>query len=153
MGIFYFYTMKYTCQTTIHLPRQRVIELFDNPDHLKEWMPGLVSFSAVSGVPGQPGAVSRLEFQLGKRKMVMTETITIRNLPFEFSGTYEMNNVYNEVRNYFEETPQGQTIHRTENYFRFSGVMKIFAWMMGGTFRKTSQDYLERFKAFAESKG
>ncbi|MFN8155287.1 MAG: SRPBCC family protein [Bacteroidia bacterium] len=145
--------MKYTCETIIRLPRKRVIELFDNPDNLKEWMPGLVKFEHVSGVAGQPGAVSRLEFQLGKRKMIMTETVTVRNLPDEFSGTYIVNGAFNEVRNFFEETVEGYTRHRTENYFRFSGIMKIFAWMMAGTFRKTSQDYLERFKAFAEQQG
>lgn len=151
--IFYFYTMNYTCETTIRLPRQRVVELFDDPENLKEWMPGLVKFEAVSGVPGQPGAVSRLEFLLGKRKMVMVETVKVRNLPHEFTGSYEMNNVYNEVRNLFEELPDGNTRLKTENYFRFSGVMKLFAWMMGGAFKKTSQDYLERFKSFAESRG
>jgi uncharacterized protein YndB with AHSA1/START domain len=66
--------MRYSCEVIINLPRQRVIELFDNPENLKHWMPGLISFEPVSGVPGQPGAISRLEFQMGKRKMVMTET-------------------------------------------------------------------------------
>ena len=145
--------MNYTCETIIRLPRQRVIELFDNPDNLKEWMPGLVSFEHISGNPGQPGAVSRLVFQLGKRKMVMTETVKVRRLPDEFTGTYDMNGVYNEVKNFFAETQEGFTHYKTENYFRFTGIMKIFAWMMGSTFRKTSQDYLDRFKAFAEKQG
>lgn len=142
--------MKYTCETTIRLPRQRVIELFDNPENLKYWMPGLEKFEHINGEPGKPGAQSRLEFKMGKRKMVMIETITVRNLPHEFSGTYEVNNVYNEVKNFFEELPDGTTKYSTENHFRFSGVMKIFAFFMGSAFRKTSQDYLERFKAFAE---
>lgn len=145
--------MKYTCETLINLPRTRVVELFDNPDNLKEWMPGLVKFEGVSGTPGQPGAVSRLEFQLGKRRMIMTETVKVRNLPNEFTGSYVMNNVYNEVQNLFEETADGKTKLMTVNYFRFSGVMKLIAWMMGSAFKKTSQDYLDRFKAFAERKG
>jgi hypothetical protein len=144
--------MRYSCEVIINLPRQRVIELFDNPENLKHWMPGLISFEPVSGVPGQPGAISRLEFQMGKRKMVMTETITVRNLPSEFSGTYDVQNVYNEVKNYFEEVGPQQTRYSTDNYFRFSGVMKLFAFFMQSAFKKTSQDYLNRFKAFAESK-
>lgn len=143
--------MRYSCEVTINLPRQRVIELFDNPENLKHWMPGLISFEPVSGTPGQPGAISRLEFQMGKRKMVMTETITVRNLPHEFSGTYDVQNVYNEVKNYFEEVGPDKTRYSTNNYFKFTGVMKLFAFFMQGTFKKTSQDYLNRFKAFAES--
>jgi len=145
--------MKYTCETIIQLPRQRVIELFDNPENLKFWMPGLEKFEHIRGEPGKPGSQSRLEFKMGKRKMVMIETITVRNLPTEFSGTYEVNNVSNEVRNFFEELPDGTTKYSTENYFRFSGVMKLFAFIMGGAFKKTSQNYLERFKAFAEKQG
>lgn len=143
--------MRYSCEVTINLPRQRVVELFDNPENLKHWMPGLISFEPVSGTPGQPGAISRLEFQMGKRKMVMTETVTVRNLPDEFSGTYNVQNVYNEVKNYFEEIGLQQTRYSTDNYFKFSGVMKLFAFFMQSTFKKTSQDYLNRFKAFAES--
>jgi len=145
--------MKYTCETIIQLPRQRVIELFDNPENLKFWMPGLEKFEHIRGEPGKPGSQSRLEFKMGKRKMVMIETITVRNLPTEFSGTYEVNNVSNEVRNFFEELPDGTTKYSTENYFRFSVVMKLFAFIMGGAFKKTSQNYLERFKAFAEKQG
>jgi hypothetical protein len=60
-------------------------------------------------------------------------------------------NVYNEVKNYFEEVGPQQTRYSTDNYFRFSGVMKLFAFFMQSAFKKTSQDYLNRFKAFAES--
>lgn len=143
--------MRYSCEVTINLPRQRVVELFDNPENLKHWMPGLISFEPVSGTPGQPGAISRLEFQMGKRNMVMTETVTVRNLPYEFSGTYNVQNVYNEVKNHFEEIGPQHTRYSTDNYFKFSGVMKLFAFFMQSTFKKTSQDYLNRFKAFAES--
>jgi uncharacterized protein YndB with AHSA1/START domain len=40
--------MKYTCEITIDRPRARVIELFDNPENLKQWQPELVSFEHVS---------------------------------------------------------------------------------------------------------
>lgn len=44
--------MKYELEITINLPRERVIELFDNPDNLKKWQEGLQSFSHRSGTPG-----------------------------------------------------------------------------------------------------
>lgn len=36
--------MKYTCEITINQPLNKVIELFDNPDNLKHWQPGLASW-------------------------------------------------------------------------------------------------------------
>jgi hypothetical protein len=33
--------MNYTCEVVIDLPRDRVIELFDNPQNLTKWQPGL----------------------------------------------------------------------------------------------------------------
>ena len=61
--------MKYSVDIEIDLPRARVVELFDNPDNLKHWQPGLVSFEAISGVPGEPGGRSRLRYQMGKKEI------------------------------------------------------------------------------------
>ena len=40
---------------------------------------------------------------MGKREIDMIETITVKNLPKEFSATYEAKGVWNEMKNYFEE--------------------------------------------------
>ncbi len=143
--------MTYTNETVIDLPREKVIELFDNPDNLKEWMPDLISIEHISGTPGQPGAKSVLRFKMGKRKMAMTETVTVRNLPEEFSGNYEMNQVFNEVKNKFIELGSSKTKLVTESTFKFSGIMRLLSIFMKGTFVKTSQRNLERFKTFAEA--
>lgn len=143
--------MQYSNEIEIHLPLEKTVALFDNPEHLKEWMPGLISFEAISGVPGQPGARAKLIFRMGKRMMEMTETVTVRNLPDEFSGTYEMKNVYNEVKNKFTEIGPDITKYTTESTFRFSGIMRFFSLFMKSTFKKTSQNYLLRFKQFAEN--
>ncbi|MBK7865902.1 MAG: SRPBCC family protein [Ignavibacteriales bacterium] len=142
--------MKFDCEIEINLPVARVVELFDNPENLKHWQPGLLSFEHISGTPGHPGAKSRLKFQMGKREIEMIETITVRNLPREFSGTYEAKGVYNEVKNFFTPVGGNKTIYKTENEFRFSGFMKIIGFIMPGTFRKESMKYLIRFKEFAE---
>jgi hypothetical protein len=142
--------MKYTTEIEINLPVEKVVSLFDNPDNLKKWMKGLVSFEPVSGVPGQVGAKSRLMFNMQGRKIEMIETITVRNLPAEFSGTYEAKGVYNIVRNRFADIGNGRTNYSTEQEFRFSGFMKIIGMLMPGTFKKQSMKYLEDFKVFAE---
>lgn len=144
--------MKYTCEVEINQPVNKVIALFDNPENLKKWMDGLQSFEHLSGEPGQPGAKSRLKFKMGKREMEMIETVTVRNLPEEFSGTYEMNGTSNTIKNKFIPISDNRTKYITENEFQFHNLMmKILAFLMPGMFKKQSMKYLESFRKFAES--
>ena len=76
--------MTYTTEVIIHLPRLKVIELFDSTENLYKWQKGLKSFESVSGEPGQEGALSRMVFKARKGDLVLTETITRRNFPDEF---------------------------------------------------------------------
>lgn len=144
--------MKYTNEIVIDLPVSRVIELFDDPANLKEWMAGLQSFEHISGTPGQPGAKSRLKFYMNNREIEMIETITTRDLPREFSGTYEAKGVYNIITNRFIPDGPGKTRWIAENEFHLSGFMKLIGFLMPGAFKKQSQKYLEDFKKFAENK-
>jgi hypothetical protein len=59
--------MKYSLQIDIALPRDRVIELFDNSDNLHCWQPGLVSYEHLSGEPGQVDAKAKLVYKMGNR--------------------------------------------------------------------------------------
>lgn len=86
--------MKYRCEVTIDTPRDRVIELFDNPDNMSKW---------------QPGAKSRLIYNQKGRRIEMIETIIRRELPDEFTGTYRAKGVENWVSNRFMEEESGQT--------------------------------------------
>lgn len=142
--------MKYVNEIEIDHPIEKVIELFDNPANMDKWMEGLQSFEAISGTPGQPGAKSRMKFKMGKREIEMIETITVRNLPSEFSGTYEAKGVFNVVKNRFVALPGNRTKYITENEFRFTGFMKLIAWLMPGAFKKQSMKYLTDFKNFVE---
>lgn len=145
--------MKYSVEITIDLSRTRVIELFDNPDNLKEWQPGLISFENISGDPGKVGTKSKLLYKIGKREIEMIETITVNNLPDEFSGTFKAKGVYNEVRNYFHESGENQTLWVSENLFETKGFMRLLVFFMPGSFKKQSYKYLEYFKEFAEKQG
>ncbi len=142
--------MKYNVEITINLPRTKVIELFDNTENLYKWQPGLMSFDHLSGTPGEVGAKSKLLYKMGRREIEMIETITVKNFPDEFSGTYEAKGVWNEVKNYFHELDENTTKWVSENEFRCSGFMKIFTLLMPGSFKKETQKYLEQFKEFAE---
>lgn len=144
--------MKYSNEIEINLPRKKVIELFDNPDNMAKWQEGFVSFEPLSGKPGKEGSTAKLKYKMGKREVEMVETITKRNLPDEFHGTYEAKNVYNEVNNIFID--QGDsTKWVSDNVFQFSGFMKLFAFFMPGAFKKQSLKYMKDFKSFAENDG
>ena len=142
--------MKFTVEIDIELPRQRVIELFDDPDNLSRWMPGLVSHELTAGEPGQVGARSRLIVQTGKRHVEMVETITARNLPDEISGTLDAPGVHNVIRNRFIELSPSRTRWISENAFELRGLMRGLGLLLRSELPRQSRLYLEAFKAFAE---
>ena len=140
----------YTNEVTIKAPRDKVVELFDSQDNLAKWQPGFISLSHISGEPGQVGAKSALKYKMGKREIEMVETITAKNLPELFSGTYEAKKVWNKVQNHFEIIDENTTKYWTENEFKMRGFMKLMAFLMPGAFKKQSQKYLDLFKDFVE---
>ncbi|MEP2935000.1 MAG: SRPBCC family protein [Gilvibacter sp.] len=144
--------MKYTCQIIIDKPLEEVIDKLDNADNMKHWQKGLQSYSFVSGTPGQEGAKMDLEYQMGKRHVKMTETITKNNFPNEFHANYDAKGVHNIQENYFTQLPNGSTEWRSVSIFKFSNFgLKLFGWLMPGVFKKQSMSYLQDFKAFAEN--
>lgn len=142
--------MKYTSQVIIDKPIEEVVTLFSNPENMKEWQPGFVHMENISGTPNENGAISELTYHMGKRTVVMKETIVNNNLPEELSVIFEAPNVYNVQRNSFMSISEDKTKYISENEFRFSGVMKLFGWLMPGQFKKQTQKYLDLFKEFAE---
>ncbi len=141
----------YTVHIDIALPRDRVIELFDNPDNLAKWQTGLQSFERISGEPGQPGAKSKLVFLNGKHRIELIETVTERNLPDEFNGSYEWGGGKNTLRNRFIELGPDRTRWESTCAYEFSTLMlKLMGVFCPGMFRKQNLKFLENFKAFAE---
>lgn len=143
--------MKYTSEIEINLPVNKVIELFDNPDNISKWQPNLLSFKHLSGTSGQEGAKSKLRYKMNNSEIEMIETITKRNLPDEFSGTYEAKGVFNIVKNKFVDLGNLKTKWIVENEFRLSGFMRLMGLLMPGAFRKESFKIMKQFKDFAES--
>lgn len=143
--------MKYSVEIEINKPVSKVIELFDSVDNMYKWMEGLEKFEHLSGTPGEVGAKSRLTFKIKNRSMEMIETITVKNLPTEFSGTYDAKGVHNIVKNFFHDLPGDKTRYVSEQEFQFKGFMKFIAFLMPGMFKKQSVKHLEAFKKFAEN--
>jgi hypothetical protein len=142
--------MKYI-NSIINKPMDEVISLFDSFDNMRKWQPELQTIDHFSGTPGEVGAKTRLVYQHGKRTTEMIETVKVRNLPEEISGSYETKGVINHMYNSFRETSVGNTEWYSESEFIFTGFMKYIAWMMKGSFKKMSFKFMKNFKEFAES--
>ena len=142
---------EYTVEIEIALPRDRVIELFDNPDNLIKWQTGLQSFEPISGDPGQPGAKSKLVYKNGKHTIELIETVTECNLPEEFNGIYEWSGGRNTLRNRFIALGPNRTKWESTCSYQFSSFMlKMMGLFCPGMFRKQNLSFLKNFKAFAE---
>lgn len=144
--------MKYTSKITINLPREEVIKKLDKVDNMKHWQKGLIAYEQLHGAPGQPGAKMRLDYQMGKRKLSMIETIIENKFPSEFHVNYDAKGVHNTQLNFFNKIDDGTTEWISETEFQFQGFgMKLMGWLMPGAFKKQSMKYLNDFKNFAET--
>ena len=115
--------MKYHLEIEINQPRERVAELFGNPENLAFWQPGFVSLEHLSGEEGEAGSKSRLLYKNRGRDVEMIETVTVDNLPDEFSATYEAKGMLIAVNNRFEEAGPGRTRWSSDNEGQVSGIM------------------------------
>ena len=144
--------MKFTCFVDINLPIHEVIERFDNEENLKEWQDGFIGIEHIEGVKGEVGAKSNMTYKIGKKDMVLTETILVKNFPHEFTGLYEAKEMVNTMKNTFQPLSENQTRYSSEiEYTQFNGIMvKLMATLMPFIFKKQVQKWMNQFKAFAE---
>lgn len=143
--------MKYTTEIFINLPREEFIKKLDDPENMKHWQRGLTGYKHLMGAPGHEGSKMELRYKMGKRDMVLVETIIKRNLPHEFHAIYDAKGVHNIQKNYFKDLSEHRTKWVSESEFQFSGfMMKAMAFFMPSAFKKQSMKYAQDFKAFAE---
>ncbi len=143
--------MKFTLELVINRSREEVWRIFDNPDNMKKWQPALKKFEPQSGTPGQVGAVSKLTYVENGREIVLIETITSRNEPEEFSGTYQNPMALNSIKNRFIKVDENRTKWIIECEFTFSGFWKLLSPLMKGMIKKRTEKDINQFKKLAES--
>lgn len=142
--------MKFHIELVVDIPFARLIELFEDPNNLKKWQPNVISFKHLTGEIGQPGATSRIRYNLVVKTIDIKETILKRNLPEEFVLRHETEGVANIISNNFKEIAPNKTRWIMENNFQFSGLKKFAALALKGVFKKQTELTMERFKKFAE---
>jgi carbon monoxide dehydrogenase subunit G len=142
--------MKYSVEIELDAPVEKVVALFDQPGNMKHWMPNMVSFEALSGTPGQVGAKSLIKFQNKRKVTTMTETVLVRDLPREFSGSYEFQGITYVVKNHFIALSPDKTRYVSDQDFQLTGLMKLFGLLMPWMFKRESMKHMAGFKAFVE---
>jgi len=144
--------LKFKLELTINKPLAEVWKAFDNIENMRKWQPTLIKFEPVSGIPGQPGAVSKLTYEEGGREFTLIEKIIHRDEPNSFDGVYENNFADNIIRNKFIELGQHQTVWAMETEFRFKTlIMKLMGPLMKKNFVARTQKDMERFKEMVEN--
>ncbi len=144
--------MRYSITETIGRPRSEVAALFEDPANLPHWQEAFVSLEPLSGPPGAAGSKTRLTYRMGRREIVMEETIEENALPERFTAVYEAPGVWNRCANHFSEPAPGRTDWRMENEFRCRGFMRLMTLFLPGMFRRQTAKSMADFRRFAESR-
>lgn len=143
--------MKFTEEVVIDRALGHVMQLADNPDNIRHLQPELVSIELLNGPPRQPGAKSRLVYNINGRRMEMIETIVVNNIPEETTSTYETKGLVHTITNRFVELDDNSTKMISDNDLHFTGFMKLMGKVVQGELVKQSKKNIANFKAFAES--
>ena len=143
--------VKYALRISIALPRERVAELFGDPQTWQHWQMSLVDYEPMSGKPGEPGSKTRLLHRFGRRCVEMIESVESSNLPEELVCVYEAPGAWNRVAHRFHELTPTETDWEFDTEFRCTGPLRLLAWLAPGVFRKASLRDMQAFKRFAEA--
>jgi hypothetical protein len=143
--------MKYTLELLVNKPRVEVWKIFDNPENTKIWQPSLTEIETISGIQGQPGAVSRLSYMENGREFSLSERITERVELNCLVRVYENAFADNTIKNRFIEQGNDQTMWTMETEYRFKTlIMKILGPVLKKNYVARSQREMERFKELVE---
>jgi uncharacterized protein YndB with AHSA1/START domain len=143
--------LTYSCDITIAAPRERVVALANDREKFHEWQGELVSLAHLSGAPGREGARTALVYRTGGRRLEVVETITAFEPPSRICAIYEAANLRSEVESTFTETPEGNTRWQLRSRLDCSGLMRLTAILLPGSFRKQTARAMQEFKDFAEA--
>lgn len=144
--------MKFNHSIIINKPRDIVVKYFADPQYLKEYQDGFIKKELVSGIPGEDGAISKMYYDDGKRKMELTETITANRLPDYFDASYHHMHMDNTLKSTFTAISENQTRYDSDGeYTAFRGfIPKMMGLFFPGIFRRQAQKWLNNFKEFVE---
>jgi len=144
--------MKFNGAVEIAKPRAEVVKYFSDPAYLGEYQDGFVKKEFESGNEGRDGAISKMYYQQGNRKLELTETITANRLPNTFEAHYHHIHMDNTMKCTFVEIDEQNTRYEYEfEYTRINWFMpKLIAILFPSMYRKQGEKWMKQFKEFVE---
>lgn len=145
--------MKIRGYIDIKQSREKVTQLFADPNNLKEYQDTFIRKELVLGHQGEVGAVSNMYYRFGKKEMLLVETITKNDLPQRFEAHFHHAHMDNTMVCEFTALDSNSTRYDYEyEYTRINWVMpKLMAILFPSMYRKPAEKWLRQFKAFAEA--
>ena len=144
--------MKYTTNIILELPRNKVIQLFEDSSLLEYWQRGLKSTKLIKGKDGEVSSKRKLKIELEGQKITMFETIIDKKLPDYWHGLYTGKGFKSTQKNYFTMVDKNKTHWKCESEFKFSGFMILVSKVLPDIFKKRSNLVMKDFKNFAENR-
>ena len=142
--------MKSIFETEINIPREKLSELYADPENIIKWMSDIEKYEPISGTPGMPG--SKYYLIPKKGNMVFTATVLNRDLPDEIRLNLEASNVDVLVTGKFIALSPDMTKFISQEIFTFKGLFnKMFGFLAQSAIGKAHHKHMKDFIEFAKT--
>lgn len=144
---------EFTCSVDISSSRDNVIEIWKDPNQLKNWQEGFLGSEHITGGLDEVGSKTKLLYRVkgSKKEFDLIETILINELPNRYVGEYAGPGMVNTMDNQFIALSDNNTRWEARiEYKEIKGFLKVMAVLMPGMFKKQTQRWLDRFKVLVE---
>ena len=142
--------MKYKLQITINRPIDRVVEFFEDPNHMKEWQQEMSGYDVISGVSGRVGLKLNLMYELVDHQEVVTYTLIGKEPMSSLTILLEQSDNKTTQINNFEKIDDNATKLTQKCSVRFVGLKSLVGFISIGSKKSRSLRHLESFKNLLE---
>ena len=152
--------IKYSEEIVINSNIDKVVDVFDNPHNMKQYMYGFESYTVIKGNINEVGTISEININFNdndndndkkESKIIMIEEVLNNNLPIEKKLQYTSNGILNIVTNKFEKISDNKTRFINEQEFVFNTYSKLLFYFSKSSLKYQTKLYLNNFKDFVEN--
>lgn len=144
--------MHYSCEVTVDLPRDRVLELLSERCNDMAWRADLTLCEQIVGEPGQPGTQTRLIYvHKGERPQEWMERVTANRLPDEIELALVSPKIEEHQTHRFVAEGESVTRWIVESEVDYKHL-SAEARRRSHTLEANTCEALMRFKSFAEAR-
>jgi len=142
--------IRFTQQITIRRPVDEVFRAYTDPGQLAAWQPGLSDVEPNATVKGIDQPVTRLKYKLGRRAMIVIQSVKSATAPNRYSVEYMMKGMRHTVAHTFEAKGPQETAWTAVSEIRFSGLMRLFGRRMRAGLEEQGRILMRNFKGYLE---